>query len=174
MVQSEDAPEIPGRSFLTPKQREYLETGGEDLSNAQKRQHRYQIRQNVISALMDFQLLWGLDDDDLFKTMKPLNAVQGVDLDETAVQDVDETLDYDEEDRKHGEEMYSGLVNLLAVFAYTHTPAHTVALAERGLNLASVSYGLEIGHETEIYDLQAETVDPAEKLEEYPESPPTE
>lgn len=162
----------PGRGWLTDSNRNYL-TNPSEYSGSSKRQHRYQIRQNFQSALMDFGLLWELDDHDLIRALKPLSVPFDIDeIHEDAV-DLDPSLadvdldDIDDEEAAIGYEMFNGLQDLLAVFAYWYGPARAGTLLEQAVNKAAAYDSLHQGIESPLYEVSLTQVDMDEYLDDH-------
>lgn len=162
----------PARSFLTDSNRDYL-FGKKEYSDSAARQHRYQIRQNLKSALIDFQLLWELDDPDLIRAVRPMAEPLRVDkIDSRAIETEPdlgeiELSDLDHDDTVIGREMLEGLEKFVALFTYIFGPEDFGKILERGMNKGSIQNSLRVGEETGVYDLQVKSVDPQEKIDGY-------
>lgn len=145
-----------GDGFLKKKQIEYLLCGDSGLSNNQIRQHRYQIRNGLQGALIDFGYLDALQDKDLAMALGPLARLLGAQGANSDVNDKDliETMSSQEnsnsnEDYKKGGLMYSGLVDFIGLLVYVLSDERARQLIEEGVNVGYLRYlrhseGLEV------------------------------
>lgn len=155
-----DHEDLPGRSFLTKSNREFLLSDPEEYSANERRQHRYQIRQNLKSAIMDFSLLWRLNDADIIRAMGPLaGPLQSKKIDQKAVEQDPILGDIDleeiaEDEQIAGEMMSSGLMDFFALFSYLFDPDIYTVLADRGLKKGIARRSLKVGEEMDMYGLE--------------------
>jgi len=172
MEDSDYPPEIPGRSFLTKSQREFLYHGGNGFNSHQQRNLRYQIRHNIQSTLMDFQLLNDLDEKDHYKAMAPLSVYYGADdIADWVLENESEDLqdlhkveipDNDEEEEKYrqlGKEMHWGLAHLLTLYITWYGPERFGQLVQLALNTAVMNQSVMRGEDAGAFDVTFHHID---------------
>jgi hypothetical protein len=102
-------PDLPGRSFLTDAQRQFLASDGEEYSTDTRRQYRYQIRQNFQSALIDLQAALIMSDRDQALAVKPVISSHEYSWDPDEIEG-----DLTEHEPLRGAAMLEGLSSLIA------------------------------------------------------------
>jgi len=166
----EEIPEVPGRSFLTKSQREYL--FGKDFSKERERQLRFQIRKNLQSALMDLQLIWNLSERDRFLAFKPLSGFYGMSSVADWVMERDgESMqtfsdDFSDTDTEIGGLMHEGITDLLTLYADYYGPQAVEYSVQYALNQASFRQALEREQDIGGYEIQIEHVESIKELNE--------
>ncbi|MCU4718982.1 hypothetical protein [Halapricum hydrolyticum] len=159
MVDDSEIPQVPGRSFLTKSQREYL--FGKEFDDDRERQLRFQIRKNIQSALMDFQLIWNLSEKDRLLATKPLSSYyqfEGV-ADWLSEKDQDLLKDLSDVNLSEGDEhigglMHEGIVDLLILYATSYGIGTFENLIQRALDEAAFKTALEMDRDIGAFDVQ--------------------
>jgi len=157
--------DLPGRGFLTKSNREFLLSDPEEYSANERRQHRYQIRQNLRTALMDLRLLWELDDHDLIRALAPLAGPLGTtNIDYRAIEQDPELGNIDlgeiaEDESAVGRIMYDGLIDFLSLFAYLQGPMGYTELVNVGLLYGGLRNSLAMDANMGMYELELKEID---------------